>query len=96
MTPNGQLIAPIAILALVALCLLAGCGTTGHVAMMHDVRNDNHTLGQNPVCTFEVRKLINERFTAKYQHLSWCFTSWPFNENPESTIDAFGVEAQIW
>ena len=94
MTPNAQLATLIAILA--ALCLLAGCGTTGHVSVLHDVAGDVDTKGQNPVCTFEVRKAVTGAVSAKYLHQSWCSSGWPVNDNPESTIDAFGVEAQIW
>jgi hypothetical protein len=76
--------------------LLSGCGTTGHVAALHDFGGDADTLGQNPVCTFEVQKSLNDRVSAKYLHQSWCSSGWPANDNPESTIDAFGVELQIW
>lgn len=96
MTPHGTLTAVFAILVLVVLALCAGCGTTGHVGMMHDVAGDVDTKGQNPVCTFAVRKEVTGRITAQYYHQSWCSSGVPFNDNPESTIDAFGVEAQIW
>lgn len=88
--------AALAILALAALVLLSGCGTTGHVSVMHDVAGDVDTAGQNPVCTVEVEKQIASRVTAKYEHVSWCSSGIPFNDNPESTIDAIGIGVRIW
>lgn len=94
LTPNAQ--AALAILALVALVLLSGCGTTGHVSVMHDVAGDVDTAGQNPVCTVEVEKQISPRVSAKYLHQSWCSSGWPANDNPESTVDAVGVGVKLW
>lgn len=85
----------ITLLTLASL-LLSACGTTGHVAALHDFGGDADTLGQNPVCTLEVRKAVADRISAKYLHQSWCLTGRPINDNPESTIDAVGVELQIW
>ena len=96
MTPNGQAAAAVAILALCLLALVAGCGTTGHVGVMHDVAGDVDTHGQSPVCTFAVKKAVTGRITAQYYHQSWCSSGVPFNDNVESTIDAFGAEIQIW
>lgn len=95
MTPNGK--TALYICTVLAMCwFLAGCGTTGHVSVMHDVAGDVDTKGQNPVCTFEVQKALNDRVSAKYLHQSWCSSGWPVNENPESTIDAFGIGVRIW
>lgn len=95
MTPNTRI--TLLITAVAALCcLLLGCGTTGHVGVMHDFGGDADTLGQNPACTLEVRKAVADRISAKYLHQSWCLTGRPFNDKPESTIDAVGVELQIW
>ena len=94
MTPNAH--AALAILALVALVLLSGCGTTGDLSVMHDIGGDPDTEGQNPVCTLEVEKQIASRVTAKYEHVSWCSSGIPFNDNPESTIDAIGIGVRIW
>ena len=85
----------LAIILLLA-ALLSGCGTTGHVSVMHDVAGDADTQGQNPVCTVEIEKPIGPRIAAKYEHVSWCSSGWPQNENPESTIDAVGIGVRIW
>lgn len=85
----------IAIMGLMCLALSA-CGTTGHVAMLHDFADDAQTQGQNPVCTLEVFKPIDERISLRYLHQSWCFTGKPFNDNPESTLDAVGVDLKVW
>lgn len=76
--------------------LLIGCGTTGHVGVMHEFGGDPDTSGQNPLCTFEVRKALSPKVSGKYFHQSWCSSGIPFNDNVESTVDAVGVEAQIW
>lgn len=90
-----KFLAHITLMTLAGL-LLSGCGTAGRVAVLHDFGGDADTLGQNPVCTLEVRKAVADRISAKYLHQSWCFTGRPINDNPESTIDAVGVELQIW
>ena len=98
MTPNANIISAmlIAIFSFLTLVLLLGCGTTGHVSIMHEVGNDSDTVGQNPLCTLEVRKSVTGRITGKYFHQSWCSSGVPFNKNPESTADAVGVEFKIW
>lgn len=86
-----------AICAVITLVyMLSGCGTTGNVTMLHEFGEDKDTLGQNPVCTFEVEKDFADRLYAKYLHQSWCMTGWPVNDNPESTIDAVGVGVRLW
>lgn len=95
MTPNMRITLPI--LAAVALCLLlTGCGTTGHVGVMHEFGGDHDTSGQNPLCTFAVKKELSARITAQYLHVSWCSSGEPFNDNPESTMDAIGLGIRIW
>jgi hypothetical protein len=83
-------------LALIITLFIAGCGTSGRVSVMHDFGKDPDTLGQNPVCVLDIQKPINSMVYAKYTHQSWCFTGKPFNDNPESTIDAVGVELKLW
>ena len=96
MTPPAK--AALSILILVGVCLfaLAGCGTTGHVSVMHEFGGDPQTVGQNPLCTFEVKKAVAGIITGKYYHQSWCSSGFPFNDNPESTVDAVGIELQVW
>lgn len=97
MSPNGYIAAAaFAIIVLCAVALLSGCGTTGHVGVMHEFGGDPDTSGQDPLCTFAVKKELSARITAQYLHVSWCSSGEPFNDNPESTMDAIGVEAQIW
>lgn len=101
MKQNTRLALLIAVLGLMCL-VLSACGTTGHVAMMHDVAGDVDTSGQNPVCTFEIFKSIEidgpiaDRVSIRYLHQSWCFVGKPFNDRPESTLDAIGVDVRIW
>ena len=95
MTPTARIVIPI-LIAILAALLLSGCGTTGHVSMLHDVTHDGDTKGQNPVCTIDIQKPLDERFALRYQHKSYCFTGRPFNDNPESTFDAFGVDVKVW
>lgn len=83
------------LILLIAL-FISGCGTSGRVSVMHDFGRDTDTAGQNPVCSFSIEKPINSSIYAKYTHQSWCFTGKPFNNNPESTIDAVGVELKAW
>lgn len=54
------------------------------------------TSGDIAAAAFAVKKELSARITAQYLHVSWCSSGEPFNDNPESTMDAFGVEAQIW
>jgi hypothetical protein len=95
MTPNMKVTIHI-LMVLGFVFMFAGCGTTGHVSVMHDVAGDSNTDGQNPVCTVEIEKQIASRVTAKYEHVSWCSSGIPFNDNPESTIDAIGIGVRIW
>ena len=94
LTPNAQ--AALAILALAALALLSGCGTTGDLSVMHDIGGDPDTEGQNPVVTLEVEKKVNDRVTLKYYHQSFFSSGIPWNDNTESTVDAVGVGVKLW
>lgn len=94
MTPNAY--TALAVLLLLCLAILAGCGTTGHVGVMHEFGRDTDTSGQNPLCTAEIRKALNSRVSAKYFDQSWCSSGIPFNDNAESTTDAVGVEIKLW
>lgn len=96
MTPQAKAALAILLLVGVALFGLSGCGTTGHVSMLHDVTYDEDTQGQNPICTIDIQKPLTDRLSARYQHKSYCFTGAPFNDNPESTFDAFGVDIKLW
>jgi hypothetical protein len=60
------------------------------------VADDADTAGQNPVCTVEIEKQIASRVTAKYEHVSWCSSGWPANDNAESTVDAIGFGVKLW
>jgi hypothetical protein len=83
-------------MVLILAALLSGCGTTGHVSVMHDVAGDVDTAGQNPLCTFAVRRKVWGPISGQIYHQSWCSSGFPFNDNAESTVDGLGAEAQIW
>ena len=95
MTPQSRIII-FTLSAIAAAIMLSGCGTTGHVSMLNDVTYDEDTKGQNPVCTVDIQKPLTDRLSARYMHQSWCFTGFPFNDNPESTLDAIGIDLKLW
>lgn len=75
---------------------LAGCGTHARANFHHVINQDKDTLGQNPHCELEITKPLNPRIDARLLHQSWCFTNWPFNDHPESTVNAIGVGVKLW
>jgi len=75
---------------------LAACGTHARANIHHVINQDKDTLGQNPHCELEIIKPINSRIDARLLHQSWCFTNWPFNDKPESTVNAIGVGVKLW
>ena len=95
MTPTARIVIPL-LLAIVVALLLSGCGTAGYVSCMHEFTEDPDMVGQNPLCTIEVKKQLSDRVAVKYFHQSWLSSGAPFNDNPESTADAVGIEVKVW
>ena len=92
MTPNAQ--AALAILALVALVLLSGCGTTGRIGVAHDFKEQ--VKGDNPAAIIEVSKEFGNRYSCEYTHISHYSSGWPFNDRLEQSMDMAGCSVRVW
>lgn len=93
MTPNMRI--TLLTTAVAALCcLLLGCGTTGHVGVMHDFKGQ--VQGDNPAAVFRVVKPIDDRYSCEYMHVSHWTSGWPFNDRYEESLDMLGCSAKVW
>lgn len=68
---------------------LSGCDNTRvKIGAAYATKSD--LRGSNPHAIFEVEQTINEDVICSYWHVSHYFTGFPFNTDPEGSIDMFG------